>query len=587
MKPLKLAMTAFGPYKHREVIDFTALGDRRLFVISGSTGAGKTTIFDAICFAIYGSASGEDRYDPRMLRSHFADEDTHTSVELEFAVGRKVYRVLRQMAHRKGSNKSETGDRIELYEVLNGQDIPITDRNKVKEVNEKLERIIGLTNDQFSQIVMLPQGEFRKLLTSETENKEEILRRIFRTQLYQQVEGRFQQRTKDLKAALQAAQTELEVHIKHISTALPAREDSALVKTMAQEHQNVAQILEGLGLERVYYEQQLAQIQLKRTALQAVLGEKQTRFHEAKAVNERFRSLDGKRMERDVLESTLPEHTDRVRRLELAEQAHRLEPYEEQWSAALQAEAQKRRAQESKLLEVASVTSDWETAERRYQEEAGKEEQRKQAERDEQRLNDLVPAVASLHANQQEVLKLRREEEQNAHKLAAHERQLLDIRVERQKRIDLILSLEKETAALPQRKEALTKLREQAKLMKETLEVQRLIEASLQKEAERQQLLATMQQKHDRLEQLWIEGQSSLLAAHLHDGQPCPVCGSTVHPDKAEAAASLPSKEELQEVKQQLRRHEQDYNEVRAELAATRTGLADKQSALADFGVAL
>jgi exonuclease SbcC len=171
MKPLKLAMTAFGPYKHREVIDFTALGDRRLFVISGSTGAGKTTIFDAICFAIYGSASGEDRYDPRMLRSHFADEDTHTSVELEFAVGRKVYRVLRQMAHRKGSNKSETGDRIELYEVLNGQDIPITDRNKVKEVNEKLERIIGLTNDQFSQIVMLPQGEFRKLLTSETENK--------------------------------------------------------------------------------------------------------------------------------------------------------------------------------------------------------------------------------------------------------------------------------------------------------------------------------------------------------------------------------------------------------------------------------
>lgn len=109
MRPIQLILTAFGPYREREVIDFSALGDHRLFVISGNTGAGKTTIFDAICFALYGSASGEDRAETRMLRSHFADEATHTSVELMFAVRNKTYRVFRQMKHRKGNNKSETG----------------------------------------------------------------------------------------------------------------------------------------------------------------------------------------------------------------------------------------------------------------------------------------------------------------------------------------------------------------------------------------------------------------------------------------------------------------------------------------------
>ena len=97
MKPLKLTMTAFGPYRDTETVDFRELEDRRLFVISGNTGAGKTSIFDAICFAFYGTASGEDRSDPRMLRSHFAGEETHTAVEFEFAIGRKSYSVLRQM----------------------------------------------------------------------------------------------------------------------------------------------------------------------------------------------------------------------------------------------------------------------------------------------------------------------------------------------------------------------------------------------------------------------------------------------------------------------------------------------------------
>src|SRR5690606_11678284 len=129
----------------------------------------------------------------------FASEDIHTSVDFTFAVGSKTCRVFRQMGHRKGNNKSETGSKVELYEKIGEKETPCVDRFTVSDVNARLEPIIGLTKEQFSQIVMLPQGEFRKLLTSETENKEEILRRIFRTTLYRQLEDRFQHMVRERK----------------------------------------------------------------------------------------------------------------------------------------------------------------------------------------------------------------------------------------------------------------------------------------------------------------------------------------------------------------------------------------------------
>lgn len=104
-------MTAFGPYKYSETIDFTELDQNHLFVISGNTGAGKTTIFDGICFALYGSASGSDRENQTMLRSDFAEDNTHTSVELIFELHGRIYRILRQLGHVKKGNKTKTGDK--------------------------------------------------------------------------------------------------------------------------------------------------------------------------------------------------------------------------------------------------------------------------------------------------------------------------------------------------------------------------------------------------------------------------------------------------------------------------------------------
>ncbi|MEC2644796.1 AAA family ATPase, partial [Bacillus thuringiensis] len=227
MRPIQLIMTAFGPYKQKEVIDFEDLGEHRIFAISGNTGAGKTTIFDAICYVLYGEASGEERSDTSMLRSQFADDNVYTSVELTFQLKGKRYEIKRQLGHKKQGNKTITGHAVELYEVIDGENVPAVDRFHVTDVNKKVEDLIGLSKHQFSQIVMLPQGEFRKLLTSETENKEEILRRIFKTDRYKLMRELLDQKRKQWKDVLQEKQKERELYFRNVFK-LPIRDGALL-----------------------------------------------------------------------------------------------------------------------------------------------------------------------------------------------------------------------------------------------------------------------------------------------------------------------------------------------------------------------
>ena len=143
MRPIQLKMTAFGPYKYTETINFLDLQDHRLFVISGATGAGKTTIFDGISFALYGSGSGEDRKETKMLRSDFALDNTHTSVELIFEIFNRQYRIFRQLPHVKKGNKSSTGEKYEFFEIKETGEVPVVERQIVSEINKRGNRILN------------------------------------------------------------------------------------------------------------------------------------------------------------------------------------------------------------------------------------------------------------------------------------------------------------------------------------------------------------------------------------------------------------------------------------------------------------
>ncbi|PYI57238.1 AAA family ATPase [Paenibacillus flagellatus] len=586
MKPLKLTMTAFGPYRDSETIDFGLLEDRRLFVISGNTGAGKTTIFDAICFALYGSASGEDRAETRVLRSHFAEDETHTAVDFHFAVGRRTYRVFRQMPHRKGSNKNETGGKAELYETTSGQETPCVDRFHVTDVNAKLESIIGLTKEQFSQIVMLPQGEFRKLLTSDTENKEDILRRIFRTGLYEKLEERFQSKHRELKDAHKEAAARADLYLAQVRETLPLRDESELAATFAQPVYSAAQVSDGLEREIAYYGELARTGEERKAALAADLDRREAELRDALLLNGRFADLERQRVRLAELELERAGVAELERRLALAERAARIEPYAEQAARAAQDAAAKRARLDAKRRDAAEAERALAEADAAHRAEEARESERKAAERELQRLGDLAPAVRELAARRLEAERLLREEQAGREKLAAAEAQLAEAREAKRAGAARLREAEAETAALPEKLEALDRLRGKARLLKELLELEKRLGDWSRAEADGQRALERARAEHDRLEALWIEGQAGLLAAHLHDGKPCPVCGSESHPSKAAVGEEVPSREALAQAKQALRHAEQEFSAARAQAAAARSSREAGASELAEHSIA-
>ncbi|WP_169085397.1 AAA family ATPase [Paenibacillus sp. PL91] len=585
MRPIKLTMTAFGSYRDTETIDFSLLEDRRLFVISGNTGAGKTSIFDAICFAFYGTASGEDRSDPRMLRSHFAAEDTHTAVIFDFAVGRRSYSVIRQMPHRKGGNKSETGGKAELYETTSGEAIPAVDRFILSDVNAKLEQIIGLTKEQFSQIVMLPQGEFRRLLTSDTDNKEEILRRIFRTELYERLESRFQQKNRGLQDQLKEAKATMHVYMKQVQEALPEREESELSRVLKQEIYSPTQMTEALEHEFEFYKELAGQAAEQKEALAVRLEGQEAQLRSAITLNSKHEEYDRKRAQQEQQEAQKADYAAKEQQLALAEKAAQLAPYMEQAERASTDAITRRNQLAARQAELLAAEREQAIAAERYAAEEQREEERREAERELSRLTEMVPTVKTLASQKLAIDKLIQTEKSCSDKLQAGEAALAQLRDAKQAAQLKVKQMEQDTAELTEMLDKLRLIEQQGKQLKRLVDVEKEMSRIAQLEREFALSLAKAKQEHDQLETSWIEGQAALLAAHLHDGKPCPVCGSEEHPDKAVTTAEVPSRERLQEAKAQLSAVEREWLEARAQMAAASANREEGAKELAEFGL--
>ena len=182
MRPKKLKLSAFGPYAGCEELDMERLGTGGLYLITGDTGAGKTTIFDGIVYALYGAASGENR-EPAMLRSKYADAQVPTEVELLFENGGQEYKVRRNPEYERPAKKGG-GMTLQRAEAeLTYPDGRVV--TKQKEVNKAIIEILGLNRNQFLQIAMIAQGDFQKLLLADTKERQGIFREIFKTGGYQ------------------------------------------------------------------------------------------------------------------------------------------------------------------------------------------------------------------------------------------------------------------------------------------------------------------------------------------------------------------------------------------------------------------
>jgi DNA repair protein SbcC/Rad50 len=585
VRPLKITMTAFGPYKHREMIDFTELKDNRLFVVSGNTGAGKTTIFDAICFALYGSASGEDRSDSKLMRSDFADDDVHTSVELEFELHNHYYRIKRQLPHVKKGNKSATGEQYEFYENVDGREVPCVDRQIVSDINKKVEGLVGLTKDQFSQIVMLPQGEFRKLLTSQTENKEEILRKIFRTEPYKWISERLKEKKKSAEVDFNREAQTRDRYIKDIRAIIPDREESKLFETLSQEHYNTNQIIIGLEEETAFYQNEIVKNKKKEEDAGTAFNLKLKELHQAELLNKEFEKLEEKEGELYEKTELVPLYKEKEKQLKNADRASRIEAYEKQVNEWRKDEEEKKEKLAESVEEQKETAKQLEKAQNSYEMEAEKKAVREEIGRELDRYNGFLPTVKEIHSKKEELLRDDREVQNLEKDLEALKKK---IEVEKDSKVQLghdIREIEKDVDQLPEKQQKLNEMRDQVRILKDYLgfnEKQVVLEEDFNtKEAAYQVLL----KQYVELENAWVNGQASILAVHLHDGKPCPVCGSSEHPHKAEGQDTVPTKDELEVVKKELNLVESDYRDVAARLKTNREQLEIKAVEVAEIGV--
>ncbi|WP_085992639.1 AAA family ATPase [Oceanobacillus senegalensis] len=585
MKPLKLTMTAFGPYKYTETIDFSNLEQNHLFVISGNTGAGKTTIFDGICFALYGSASGSDRENHTMLRSDFAEDSTHTSVELEFAIHGRVYRILRQLGHVKKGNKTKTGEKYEFYEKVDGREIPCVDRQIVSEIDKKVEEIIGLTKDQFKQIVMLPQGEFRKLLTSETENKEEILRRIFKTESYKQIGERLKQKKQQVGQDFEQVKRLRDHHIQNITVSLPEREESKLFQILSEDYYNVNQVITGLEQEERFYQKQIEIDQQKYKVAYKEHDKQQNQYYQAKAINDRFLQLDLKKERLLELEEKMPAVEMKEKQLADAERASNIEVYDKQVSEWRKAEKDKAEALAEAENYHKEVSQQLQIAEKAYKEEEGKKEEREKVAKRLDRLNEYLPMVEDLDKLKRQVFNHKTEAKQAYSEL---EKAKADIQTKNEKSetmVKHIKELDEATSQITIKQQQYTEVKEKAKVLlaykKLTNEIDELKKDVQEKQNEFQQ----QKKKYYEAESLWVNNQASLLASHLHEGEACPVCGSLDHPKKATNNDSLVLKEELDNLKTKMDEKQDFYRKAEALLETKVTQKDEKAKELSEYSI--
>ncbi|WP_252502566.1 SbcC/MukB-like Walker B domain-containing protein [Sporosarcina sp. Marseille-Q4943] len=585
MKPIQLTMTAFGPYKGTETIDFRQLEEHRLFVVSGATGAGKTTIFDGICFALYGQASGEDRTEFRSMRSDFADDAVQTAVKLIFEINGRTFRIMRQIPYTKSGNKTETPARCEFFELVDGGEVPFVDRQIVSEINRKVEELVGFTQAQFSQIVMLPQGEFRKFLTSDTENKETIMRKIFKTEEYREIVNRLKTRKDEAHQQLMDGKRKVDGYIHQIPNLIPPRE-SLLFEVLSQEYSNTSQVMDALEQEIVHYVEKCAADEKKYTAAYQKHAEILDAYHAAKKCNEQFEQLEQRKIVLGKLTDEIPSVELKQKRIEDAERASVIHEIEGQFRMLAEDAKTKENEFQKALIAVQEATNHLEEKKIAYKEEEEKEQDRGAVTERLIRLRDHLPAVTDLAAKEANVLALKLK----IGKMEGEFRSVTEKAETEKKRLaDLNVNVEKfEQAISPYDKliEELNTIRMQYKVVRDYENIKKDYAVWAEKKEAASNKFIQTKNEFEMMQNAWLNDQAAHLAQTLKEGEPCPVCGSAHHPSKvAGHDNNAVSREELDLKRSYLAEVESAFRSAEAKCESVLAQITEKEQEMNDLQI--
>lgn len=517
MRPIKLVMSAFGPYAGKTVLDMNLLGERGLYLITGDTGAGKTTIFDAIVFALYGEASGEYR-EASMFRSKYAAPETPTEVELTFVYGDEQYCVKRNPEYDRPKTKGEGVTTEKAGAILTYPDGRVITR--LRDVNREIEEIIGLDRHQFTRIAMIAQGDFLKLLLAGTDERKKIFQKIFHTQPYYLLQERLKSESGKLGREYEA----LDASVRQYADGIVCSPDSALASRVEEAKEGRLPIHDTLSLlqqlieldraEELTVSQKEKELAQQLETLAALLTRAETWIRARMSLEESGRSLALAEEKMQDLKNVWKQEQDKQPKVQ--ELARNI--------ASIEAELPDYREYDVGRgeLTVAQVRLDKNKAEVQ-----GGENQKKALSSEIQRLKAEREELSDADAKRAEAQTKR--------------------------------------AAAVTKKETLSALSAKLALL-DTLQTQL---------AQRQRVyLAAMEQsdrqikRYEELFRRYLDEQAGIIATTLIPGQACPVCGSLTHPEIATLTEDAPSKEVLEQSKkeaEQSRATAMDAGELAAE----------------------
>ena len=498
MKPLKLTMSAFGSYAGKNVIDFTGQ-QQGIFLITGDTGAGKTTIFDAITYALYNQTSGGER-NGNMMRSQYAQPETETYVELEFLYRGQTYRVRRNPDYK--ITKTLKNGKIREQKVPHSVELTMPDGTvfpeKKNATDAKIIEILGLTADQFSQIVMIAQGDFLKLLYTKSDERKMIFSKLFRTDIYWKIQENLRRKSMEMDERIQENDRAFEQEKSRIIP-LPESEELPLDELVERLRERLKDALKEQNLRRANVEE---------------LNKKITKYEE---INKLFRSLEKIRQTGKELEARQAESKERRQQIENARKADKVLVAEQQ-NLRQQQEVEQSAQAIAKMTEtLANDQEMFESLKTQLQESEAK--QKREAADIQKKMLALEQSFPSYEA-----LQNARSEEQQAKKVWE--------------------DLGKTSEESFHKKEAgIAALKEQQKQQEQVVE-------QTKKNWEQTSLGASESAKHyEHMYEAFLKEQAGILAENLSAGCPCPVCGSTVHPDPAKLSDHAVTELEVEQAK--------------------------------------
>ncbi|MFV7639725.1 AAA family ATPase [Shewanella algae] len=558
MRPLILEMRAFGPFADCQRIDFTELGDKPLFLINGPTGAGKTTILDAICFALYGKTTGNEREGSQM-RCDNADDGLLTEVYFSFELGQKRYSIRRcpeqQRAKSRGDGFTLQKSEAELKRLLPDGTEELLVASKVTDANACIEELTGLDVDQFRQVMVLPQGKFRELLLADSKEREKIFSQLFQTHIYRRIEERLKQQALEIKAKARDLQSRR----------------AGILETAGVES------LEQLTAEIAALTPSLTEATSNKQKASDALAQSAKTLDNAKALTAEFERRKLLQTQLDALEERRAEIELHQQTLENARKAEKLLPSlkelqfrQQEWQQAKAKEADYAKQLQSAEQRLKQATDDKATL-------AELDEHGNKLRRELEQLDKLQPAINELKQLTEEhelglveLGRLERAEQQSRTELEQWQQQQQGLKSEAN---ELFSSAERQ-GPLHQALAGLNIRLEKTEQLGHIKQKWQQAQAGLQQaEAHGHQCKAERQSaetEHQRLQLAWHTGQAAILAAKLQPGQPCPVCGGLEHPAPAEMAQDIPGETELNRARdaeqQATARHEaarSDYRNIK------------------------